>query len=155
MYIYFRDVDIVMHKTIDMEELWTTSDAARLSGVTKDMLNYFQRSGIFVAREAHLGTRGKPRAYDFVDLILLSALGELASAGVSVLRLSVSLTVARRALKRSGKRSLSHRYLVTNGERTRLLKAGDSCRMLGTLGGAAVLVDMERLAREVQARIAA
>lgn len=123
-------------------KIWSTSDAARLSGLSVDMLNYLQRTGIVASRKvaSQQRMRGRPRAYTFADLIILKAIGSLTAAGVSVLRLQKSIRAARRIkIEEAG------RYLVTSGDVARFVAEDELAQLLPTLGATLVLIDTDQL----------
>lgn len=65
---------------------FSTDDAVRLTGVTKDMLNYLCRVGVVVPTVSRRhGKRGHgiQRQYSFTDLISFKVIRKLTSAGVS------------------------------------------------------------------------
>lgn len=129
------------------EKFWSTSDAARLSGLSVDMLNYLQRTGIVASRKvaSQQRMRGKPRAYTFADLIILKAIGSLTAAGVSVLRLQKSIRAARRIKIEENERVFAGRYLVTSGDVARFVAEDELAQLLPTLGATLVLIDTDQL----------
>lgn len=70
-------------------------DAARARDLcgfkTIAMIDYLQRSGVFVPRKKDGKRRGKGRRFDFRDLVVLKAIKELLDSGASVAALKKSL----------------------------------------------------------------
>ena len=138
---------------MEKEGLWSTIDAARVSGLTVDMLNYFQRTGIFASRKTQRNLRGKPRAYAFADLIMLSAIGTLAASGVSVLRLKKPFNTARRALAAALDLQPSGQVLVATGKRALLVRRDALRDELQQFDTAMVLIDLDRVILDVTSRV--
>jgi DNA-binding transcriptional MerR regulator len=87
------------------------AQAARLAGLSLDMLNYLCRHAIVVPTNG--GGRGKARLYAYEDVLLLRVMAQLLSQGVSVLGLRKSLTEHR---GKGGQIGISTcRFFVTDG----------------------------------------
>jgi DNA-binding transcriptional MerR regulator len=75
-----------------MLEMYSAVLAAEVCGFkTVAMLDYLQRSGVFVPRHRKEKRRGKGRRYDFRDLIVLRTLNNLLESGASVQMLKKAL----------------------------------------------------------------
>lgn len=94
-------------------EWYSAKSAARLSGLSLDMVNYLGRHEIVVASGNEQRGRGQARKYTYSDVLLLRVMGQLLAQGVSVLGLRKSLTAYR---KRGSEPDIaSCRYFVTDG----------------------------------------
>lgn len=100
--------------TSSLLEWYTAVSAARIAGLSLDMVNYLCRNGIVIPTGGTDRGRGKVRKYLYADVLLLRLVGKLLEQEVSVLRLKKCLTALQ---KRSGNAAslLSERYLVTDG----------------------------------------
>lgn len=75
-----------------MLEMYSAVLSAEVCGFkTVAMLDYLQRSGVFVPRHRKEKRRGKGRRYDFRDLIVLRTLNNLLESGASVQMLKKAL----------------------------------------------------------------
>jgi DNA-binding transcriptional MerR regulator len=95
-------------------EWHSAASAARIAGLSLDMVNYLCRNGIVAPSGGSSRGRGKVRKYVYADVLLLRLVAKLLEQEVSVLRLKKCLAALQ---KRSGNASmlLSKRYLVTDG----------------------------------------
>lgn len=97
-------------------EWYSTKEAAKLSGLTSDMVNYLCRYSIIIPCGNKKSGRGKAREFLFCDVLLLRVIAKLLNNGISVLRLRKSLV----ALQKRGKNTediLSKKYVSTDGKR--------------------------------------
>ena len=133
-------------------DTYSTRSAARISGLSIDMVNYLHRHGIVRPVSGKRKGRGIARAYRYADLLLLRLLSRLLDQGISVLRLKKGLI----ALQRRGEDLTllaSQRLVATDGHdvyfgsRTVLEKLGT-----GQMAFAFVL-ELDSLRNEVRARI--
>ena len=77
-----------------MSTTFSSDDAVRLTGVSKDMLNYLCRVGIVVPTSSRLqGKRGHGvrRRYSFTDLISFKVVKKLTTSGVSPVKVRKAL----------------------------------------------------------------
>jgi DNA-binding transcriptional MerR regulator len=95
-------------------EYYTVREAARLTALSVDMVNYLARHKVVVSSGNRSRGRGRVRLYTFADLVLLRAIGQLLERGISVLRLNKSFASAQRRGKTTSE-LLSRKYLVTDG----------------------------------------
>jgi DNA-binding transcriptional MerR regulator len=94
---------------------WHSAEvAARISGLSLDMVNYLCRHGVVKPSGSTKRARGVPRRYLYSDVLLLRVIAKLLEKHVSVLRLKKCLASLQR---KTGDASglLSKRYLVTDG----------------------------------------
>jgi DNA-binding transcriptional MerR regulator len=83
---------IVLSMTINLNDKFSAKKAASLCGFgSVAMLDYLQRTGIFVPNAARKKQRGKSRSYSFRDLLVLKAIKRLLDSGASVANLKTSL----------------------------------------------------------------
>lgn len=108
-------------------ESFTATQAARLGGLSLDMVNYLSRYGIVVASGNHRRGRGCQRKYLYIDVLLLKIVSSLLERGVSVLRLRRAMAAILR--RRDKGDILSARYLVTDG-RAMYFRDGDVLEVL-------------------------
>jgi DNA-binding transcriptional MerR regulator len=129
-----------------------SSEAARLAGLTRRRLDYWDRAGLVRPSVLPASGRGSARLYSFRDLVLLRAVGELRSQGapVPVLRQVVRTLAAQPDLESppAGAR------LVVRGQEAAVARTGEElAALLDTPGPASALVlNLAALAREVAAR---
>ncbi|MBL8649902.1 MAG: MerR family transcriptional regulator [Sphingopyxis sp.] len=102
--------------------------AAKLAGFKSvAMLDYLQRSGVFVASRKDGKRRGKKRRYDFRDILVLKAIKRLLDSGASVANLKKSLSNFQKMKWSADETSLEDkegvvRYLVVSGDSVYLKK---------------------------------
>lgn len=108
-------------------ESFTAVQAARLAGLSLDMVNYLSRYGIVVASGNRRRGRGCQRRYLYIDVLLLRILSGLLDRGVSVLRLRRAITAVLK--QRDNGDILSARFMVTDG-RTIYFRNGDALEAL-------------------------
>ena len=97
-----------------IKEQFTTKQAAFLSGLTTDMVNYLCRYKIIVPTGQNKCRRGKAREFTFSDVLLLRIIAKLLKNGVSVLKLRKGFS----ALQKRGRRCediLTKKYVATDG----------------------------------------
>jgi DNA-binding transcriptional MerR regulator len=87
------------------------AQAARLAGLSLDMLNYLCRHAIVLPSSG--GGRGRARLYAYEDVLLMRVMAQLLSQGVSVLGLRRSLADHRQKTGRLGVATC--RFFVTDG----------------------------------------
>jgi DNA-binding transcriptional MerR regulator len=96
------------------------SDASRLSGLSRAMLDYLSREKVLTPSARGRRGRGCPRRYSFGDVVILRIIARLLRAGVSVKRLKVAFRALRRYHKEITPASFPAQYLVTDGHRVYL-----------------------------------
>lgn len=96
--------------------------AAKLAGFKSvAMLDYLQRSGVFIASRPDGKRRGKKRRYDFRDILVLKAIKRLLDSGASVSNLKKSLSIFQKMKWSADEASMEDkegiiRYLVVSGD---------------------------------------
>nr|WP_257786337.1 helix-turn-helix domain-containing protein [Aurantiacibacter gangjinensis] len=131
--------------------------AAKICGFrTVAMLDYLERSGVFVRRAPGEKRRGKGRRYGFRDLLVLKVMSHLLSNGASVQTLKKSLLEFQNEKWATDRASLSHgddkiRYLTVSAGN---LYFSDSSKNLYdmTKGGQMVfsfVIDLDHLHSEL------
>lgn len=92
-------------------------EAARVAGLSADMVDYLCKRKIVVPTGQQARGRGVPRLYKFGDLVLLRAVSHILRAGTSVARLGTAL---HNFEERYGPISLSQlpgKYFFTDGQK--------------------------------------
>lgn len=133
-------------------DTYPTRAAARISGLSIDMVNYLHRHGIVRTTPEGRTGRGVARAYRYADLLLLRLLSRLLDQGISVLRLRKCLVAFQ---KRGEDLTLltSKRFVATDGQEV-YFGSRDVLEKLGTGQMAfAFVLELEALGSEVRARI--
>ena len=90
---------------------FSTATAARISGLSVHMVNYFCRNGLIVPIQEGGSRRGKRRQFQFGDLVLLRTYKRLLASGVSTKRLTESI----RELQKEENWISQSKYLCSNG----------------------------------------
>lgn len=128
-----------------------------ISGLgTVAMLDYLERSEVFIPRKRRIKRRGKKRAYDFRDLLVLKTIGRLLAAGASVAALKMALQQFQADKWSADRGSLGYgsdilRYVVISGREVLYAKGNHSLFDL-TRGGQMVfnfVVDLDALHTEL------
>lgn len=134
-------------------DTYSTRAAARVSGLSIDMVNYLHRHGIVRTGSGNRTGRGVARAYRYADLLLLRLLSRLLDQGISVLRLKKCLV----AFQKRGEdlTSLASKRLVATDGHEVYFGSRDVLEKLGTGQMAfAFVLELGSLRSEVRARIA-
>lgn len=104
-------------------ESFTAAQAARLAGLSLDMVNYLCRHEIVISSGSSRHGRGVARKYLYDDVVLLRVMAQLLAQGMSVLRLRKGLAAFR---KRCGNGKIaSSRYFLTDGYNVYLQDEGN------------------------------
>lgn len=72
-----------------------TGQAARLTGLTRRQLAYWDKTGLFTPSLVRPRGRGTPRVYSFLDLVQLRVAKQLLDAGLSARKLKMCLKYLR------------------------------------------------------------
>lgn len=96
-------------------ESFPAHQAARLAGLSLDMVNYLCRSEIVLPTAGKKRGRGVPRLYSFSDVLLLRVIARLLEHGISVLRLRKSLAGLRARSGDVAADMLTKRFLLIDG----------------------------------------
>jgi DNA-binding transcriptional MerR regulator len=124
------------------------------------MLDYLQRSGVFIARGSKGKRRGKGRRYEFRDLIVLKALKKLLDSGASVSNLRKSLNEFQRLKWAADPVTLEDdtgvvRFLIASGDDIYLVKDADIIVNLSRKGQLAFsfIIDLDNIRTEICAKL--
>ncbi|WP_432432825.1 MerR family transcriptional regulator [Burkholderia gladioli] len=129
-------------------QFFTAAQAARLAGLSLDMVNYLGRHEIVIASGSTSRGRGRPRYYTYADVLLLRVMARLLKQGISVLGLKKSMIAYR---KRGGAQDLSlFRYFVTDGRNVYLREAGSLEDVASGQSSFAFVLDLQAVRREVE-----
>lgn len=107
--------------------------AARLAGISPDMLNYLSREGLIVA-SASSGQRGSRRLYTFGDVVTLRVIGKMLQSGIEVRRLKRGLNRIQERIKNDGPEDNALRCLATDGVELFLWNADGTLESLTSNG---------------------
>jgi DNA-binding transcriptional MerR regulator len=132
--------------------------AAHLCGFKSTaMLDYLQRSGVFVAKRRDGERRGKGRRYDFRDLLVLKAIKRLLDSGASVANLKKSLAEFQNKRWFADPASLGDkdgiiRYLIVSGDSVLLKRDAGVIVDLSRQGQLtfSFIIDLENLHTELR-----
>ena len=139
-----------------MDEV-SAKQAIRICGFeTVAMLDYLQRSGVYVPSARRTGRRGKGRRYNFRDLMVLRAISLLLRNGASVSVLKNALIEFQNSKWEADRASLQYegeafKYFVVDGNRIHFVKSNRSFYDLSSSGqmSFAFVVDVDRIHSEV------
>lgn len=149
---YFKDLSMTLKS-----EVVNASRAATICGLgTIAMLDYLERTGVFIPSKKREKRRGKPRAYGFRDLLILKTIGRLLSAGASVSSLKTALQQFQADKWSADRASLANglevlRYVVLSGRDVLYARGSQSLFDL-TRGGQMVfnfVIDLDALHTEL------
>jgi DNA-binding transcriptional MerR regulator len=144
-----------MAKTLTSTALVTafsTSAAARISGLSIDMVNYLYRHKIVRPSVEKKCGKGVARSYAYADVLLLRVLCKLLAQGISVLGLKKCMVALQ---KRGGDLSqiVSKRFVATDGYNV-YFGSRDVLEMLGSGQMAfAFVIELGSLRSEVDSKI--
>jgi DNA-binding transcriptional MerR regulator len=134
-------------------EWYDAKAAARIGGLTVDMINYLCRQGIIAPSGGGARGRGTARKYTYADVLLLRVIAKLLEQGISVLRLKRSLA----ALQKNGgslQDLVTKRLVATDGYNV-YFGRDNVLEMLGSGQMAfAFIIELNALRKEVSATIA-
>lgn len=116
--------NIFMPKPKHDGDWFSAARAARLSHLSKSMLNYLCREGIVEPTCACPRGHGVSRHYSFGDVVALRLVKRLSMAGVSPLRLRDSLSKVRKLHPEITLRSLPGTHVATDGTDIYLCRPG-------------------------------
>lgn len=111
-----------------ISDKYDPKQAAKLSGIKSvPMIDYLQRTGVFVPQIARERHKGKKRGFTFKDLLVLKAIKRLLDSGASVALLKKSLVKFQKARWTADPVTLEDplgiiRYLFVSGENVYLKK---------------------------------
>jgi DNA-binding transcriptional MerR regulator len=135
-------------------EWFDTTQAARLAGLTKAMLNYLCRTALVEPSCDCPRGHGRARHYSFGDVVALRLVARLAVAGISPLRMRKGLQYLRTYHSDITLTSLPASHLVTDGEFLYLKHGHDPLeRAFDGQYAFAFVVELEQIRREVVERL--
>lgn len=116
------------------------------------MLDYLQRSGVFVPNASRRTRRGKGRRYNFRDLMVLRTISTLLKNGASVSALKSALVEFQQARWNADRASLDHdgnvfKYCIVEGKHVHFVKSDKSLYDI-TLNGQmsfAFVIDVDKI----------
>lgn len=121
------------------------------------MIDYLQRTGVFVPRRVKGQRKGKGRRFEFRDLLVLKAIKRLLDAGASVACLKRSLNEFQKLKWTADPATLEDtegviRFLVVSGESVYLRKDADVLVNLSKSGQLtfSFIIDLENLWSELR-----
>lgn len=93
---------------------FSVEQVARISGMSRDMINYLCRYKLVVPTAGTKRGRGVARKYSYGDVLVLRIIAKLLKQGISVLNLRKNLTALQKRMK-AGANVLTSRYVATDG----------------------------------------
>jgi DNA-binding transcriptional MerR regulator len=131
-------------------EWYSAAQAARLSGLTRAMVDYLSRSEIVIPSCDCKRGHGIARHYAFGDVVALRLIARLSKAGVSSLRLRKGMEGMRKYQPQITLTSLPASHIVTDGQDIYLRGAADSLqRATDGQYAFAFVIELDQLRREV------
>lgn len=106
------------------------ADAAKYSGMTRNMIYYLGRAGVFKPSGSKVSGKGRPKIFTFGDVVILRVIDKLLKSGVSVKRLKKALIALRKYHAEITPRTLPGKYLLTDGTTIYFRKEGESLEVL-------------------------
>jgi len=94
---------------------FTATEAAQLAGLSRTMVDYLCRTKLSVPTSPQKRGRGRQRAYNFGDVVLLRAIARMLHAGITVSNLKRGLQALRKRHGEITPGSLPATHLVTDG----------------------------------------
>jgi DNA-binding transcriptional MerR regulator len=139
-------------------EAYSAKKAQELCGFESvAMIDYLQRSGVFVPLQKKGQRKGKGRRFEFRDLVVLKALKRLLDSGASVACLKKSLTEFQKLKWSADPATLEDpngiiRFLVVSGEHVYLRKDAETLIDLSKSGQLAFsfIIDLESIWSELR-----
>jgi len=131
--------------------------AAKICGFgSVAMLDYLERSGVFVRSERKEGRRGKGRRYNFRDLLILKVLSSLLNNGASVSTIKQSLQQFQTDKWKADRGNLGFddgplKYLMVSNGKVLYAKSSETLYDLNDKGQMvfSFIVDVDRLHSEL------
>lgn len=125
-----------------------TSEAARLTGLTRRQLSYWDKRGIFKPSLVAARGRGRPRVYSFLDLVQLRVAKRLLDAGFSPRRLKDCMDYLRTYVSEAALASGS--FVVAGGDALMLTDDPTVAVSIAKAGQMVWLIGLETVQKEVQ-----
>jgi DNA-binding transcriptional MerR regulator len=148
---------IVLNKTMNKDVI-TSAKAAKICGFESVyMIDYLQRSGVYVPSKNRRSGRGRRREYSFKDLVILRTIATLLKNGASVASLKNALVDFQGAKWEADRASMQFegsvaRYMIAVGGKVLFAKSEDRLYDL-TQNGQMVfsfIIDLDRIHTEVK-----
>ncbi|MEO8388944.1 MAG: hypothetical protein ABI893_07350 [Polaromonas sp.] len=140
----------------DSIEWYSAAQAARLSGLTRAMVDYLCRSEIVMPSCGCKRGHGTPRHYAFGDVVALRLIARLSKAGISSLRLRKGMEGLRKYQPQITLTSLPASHIVTDGQDIYLRGAADSLqRATDGQYAFAFVIELDQLRSEVVKKMTA
>lgn len=98
-----------------LKEWFTAAEAARLSDLSRTMVDYLDRIEVIKPLGPHNRCRGRSRRYAFADVVLLKAVKRMLDAGLSVKRLKQAFSELADKRHEITPEDLPGTHLVTDG----------------------------------------
>jgi DNA-binding transcriptional MerR regulator len=144
--------------TINIFDKFSAKKAVSLCGFgSVAMLDYLQRTGIFIPAGSRKKQRGKRRTYTFRDLLVLKAIKRLLDSGASVANLKASLEEFQKRKWTADASSLEDkdgviRYLIVSADSIFLKKDANTLIDLSHKGQLtfSFIVDLDNLHSELR-----
>ncbi|WP_339855600.1 MerR family transcriptional regulator [uncultured Nisaea sp.] len=96
---------------------FTTKEAARIVGFRSPyMVDYLHRSGVVVASKLRNPGRGKPRLYNYSDLLLLKAMKSLLDRRIPVAKLKQAQRDFRKYYSKGASKERLAKFMITDGK---------------------------------------
>ncbi|HRH32421.1 MAG TPA: hypothetical protein PLK06_03790 [bacterium] len=134
----------------DPLQWYSAMQAARLSGLTRAMVDYLCREEIVEPSCDCKRGHGTARHYAFGDVVALRLVARLSKAGISPLRLKKGMRALRKYHPEITLTSLPASHLVTDGQEVYLRAPGDSLeRATDGQYAFAFVVELDQVRREV------
>ncbi len=151
----FSNIVLSMSQILDS---FSARQAARLCGFsTVYMLDYLQRTGVFVPRNKKGKRKGKGRKYEFRDLLVLKAIKRLLDSGASVANLKKSLSQFQKSNWTADAATLENsdgivKYLIVCADSVYLRKDADTLVDLSKRGQLtfSFIIDLDNLHSELR-----
>jgi DNA-binding transcriptional MerR regulator len=129
-----------------------TGQAARLTGLTRRQLAYWDRTGLFRPSLVRAQGRGTPRVYSFLDLVQLRVAKRLLDAGLSARKLRACLTYLRENISGG---ALAPKSFVVAGPDALMLTSDPSIAVnIAKRGQMVWLIGLEAVACELEEAVA-
>ncbi|MFN3569422.1 MAG: MerR family transcriptional regulator [Polaromonas sp.] len=134
----------------DPSEWFTAAQAARLSGLSRAMLNYLCREEVIEPSCSCTRGHGIPRHYSFGDVVALRLVAKLSKVGISSLRLRKGLQHLKQFQPGITLSALPASHIVTDGQHI-YLRGGNDALERATDGqyAFAFVVELDQLRSEV------
>jgi len=117
-YSHSLELYYISMKNQPLIDIFTTGDAAELSGLKPVMVDYLCREGVLKpSKRKKKDGRGKPRQYSFGDIVILKAIHQLLNHGISVAKLKKSLNALSKQYKNIQADEALKKYMVTDGKK--------------------------------------